>query len=44
METSLSSFTLPAATDRGFIHNAINMLTTEQKANTNKIINYLFVS
>lgn len=44
MEAPLSAFTLPAATDRGFIHNATNMLTTEQKANTNKVINYLFVS
>lgn len=43
METSLSSFSLPA-TDYGFIHNAINMLTTEHKANTNKVINYLLVS
>lgn len=38
METSLSSFTLLAATVRGFTHNAINMLITEQKANTNKIV------
>lgn len=44
MEAALSSFSLPAVTDHGFIHNAINMLTTEQKASTSKVINYLFVS
>lgn len=44
METSLSSFTLLAAADRGFTHNAINMLTTGQKANTNKIVTYSSVS
>lgn len=34
MEASPSSFTLPAATDHGFIHNTINTLATEQKVNT----------
>lgn len=44
MEATLSSFSLPAVTGHGFIHNAINMLTTEQKASASEVINYFFVS
>lgn len=44
VETCLSSFTLLAAAGRGFTHSTTNMLTTEQKANTNKIVTHLSVS